>query len=52
MKILYLLDRFPVLSQTFILNEITKLIDLGHDITIISLNKPIDKKIHKKIRKG
>lgn len=49
MNILYILDTFPVLSQTFVLNEITGLIDLGHETQIISLNKPHEGKIHEKV---
>jgi len=51
MKILYILSTFPVLSQTFILNEITCLIDLGHEVKIVSLYKPKDKKVHEKVKK-
>ncbi|MBW2991629.1 glycosyltransferase [Candidatus Woesearchaeota archaeon] len=50
MKILYLLDVFPVISETFILNEITELIDLGHNINIVSLNKPEENKLHRKVK--
>ena len=50
MKILYLLSGFPALSETFILNEITGLIDLGHDIEIISLYNCEEDKIHDKVR--
>ncbi len=31
---------FPVVSETFILHQITGLLDLGHDVRIISLNRP------------
>ena len=50
MDILYILHTFPKLSETFILNEITELIDLGHNIGIISLNKPKEEKIHDKVK--
>ena len=39
MKIAYLLRKFPNLSQTFVLNQITGLIDRGHDVHIISRKK-------------
>ncbi|MBD3273440.1 glycosyltransferase, partial [Candidatus Dependentiae bacterium] len=42
---------FPELSQTFVLNEITFLTDLGHDISIASLWNLKRKTIHKKIKK-
>lgn len=37
MKILYVLKAFPVVSQTFILNEVKGLLERGHQIKIISL---------------
>ena len=38
MKIAFLVWRFPVLSEAFILNQITGLIDRGHDVYIHALN--------------
>ncbi|HEY9888180.1 MAG TPA: glycosyltransferase [Candidatus Obscuribacterales bacterium] len=38
MKIAFLVKDFPVLSQTFILNQITGLIDRGHSVTIFALH--------------
>ena len=40
MKIGYLLDRFPSITLTFVLNEITGLIDAGRSIELISLRRP------------
>jgi colanic acid/amylovoran biosynthesis glycosyltransferase len=34
MKILFAVDRFPKISETFILNQVTGLIDRGHDVSI------------------
>jgi colanic acid/amylovoran biosynthesis glycosyltransferase len=34
MNIAFFLNSFPILSQTFIINQITGLIDLGHDVDI------------------
>ena len=34
MRIAYLLDSFPSLSETFILNQITGLLDLGHEVDL------------------
>lgn len=34
MRIAFIVDRFPKISETFILNQITGLIDQGHDIDI------------------
>jgi len=39
-NLLYVLDTFPKISETFILNEICHLLNLGYEIKIISLNKP------------
>lgn len=36
MRIAVISSRFPVLSQTFVLNQITALIDAGHEVTIIA----------------
>jgi len=44
MKFAIFVDQFPVRSQTFVLNQVTGLIDLGVDVTILSLNS-CDKEI-------
>ena len=36
MRIAFLVDSFPCLSETFILNQVTGLIDLGHDVEIFA----------------
>ncbi|MBW4618783.1 MAG: glycosyltransferase [Cyanosarcina radialis HA8281-LM2] len=48
MKIAFLVWRFPVLSEAFILNQITGLIDRGHEVHIYPLNGKPDKptKLH------
>ena len=46
MKIIFLLQSFPCISETFILNQITGLIDLGCDIRIIAFSKSDDQKQH------
>ncbi len=38
MKVAFLVWRFPVLSEAFILNQITGLIDQGHEVYIYALN--------------
>lgn len=40
MKIAFLVWRFPVISEAFILNQITGLIDRGHEVYIHPLNGP------------
>lgn len=46
MKITFIVDRFPTLSETFILNQITSLLDLGHKVEIFSQYPTRDKKNH------
>lgn len=43
MQVAFFLDTFPTLSETFIRNQITGLIDLGHEVTIFCHPNP-DKK--------
>lgn len=51
MKIAFLVNRFPVLSQTFILNQLTGLIDRGHEVHIFS-NSPEDtSETHEDVKK-
>ena len=39
MKILFVVGQFPKLSETFILNQITGLIDQGHQVDILAENQ-------------
>lgn len=50
MKIAFIVGEFPNLSEIFILNQITGLISLGHDIEIISLQKSKKGKVHGSVR--
>jgi glycosyltransferase involved in cell wall biosynthesis len=50
MNILYLLNQFPVLSETFVSGEIISLIDLGHNINMVSLNRPKGSKVHDNVK--
>jgi len=45
MRIAFIINIFPRISQTFVLNQITGLLDLGHDIHIFAFNAQ-DQKIH------
>jgi len=36
MKIAFLVDKFPSISQTFVLNQIAGLVDLGHDVIVFA----------------
>jgi colanic acid/amylovoran biosynthesis glycosyltransferase len=42
MKLAIFVDNFPVASQTFVLNQVTGLIDLEVDVTVLSLNSNED----------
>ena len=49
MKILYILQTFPKLSETFILNQMTGLIDRGHDIEILAERVPLEEESHEDV---
>ena len=51
MKIAFLLQVFPCLSETFILNQITGLIDRGCDVTIFAFGQSNDSKQHPNVLK-
>lgn len=46
LKISFFVDRFPTLSETFILNQVSGLIDLGHDVRIFSRLPKQDQTCH------
>ncbi|AFZ29891.1 glycosyl transferase group 1 [Gloeocapsa sp. PCC 7428] len=47
MRILFIVGSFPALSETFILNQITGLIERGHEVDIYSLHRPKNtQKVH------
>jgi len=51
MKIAFIVTVFPALSETFILNQITGLMDLGHEVDIYSRYNPNECKVHDDIEK-
>ncbi|MDA2918274.1 glycosyltransferase [Desulfobacterota bacterium AH_259_B03_O07] len=51
MKIAFIVTYFPKLSHTFILNQITGLLDLGHDIKIFAELNPKESKVHSDVEK-
>ena len=51
MNIAFIVNEFPSLSQTFVLNQITGLIDRGHTVDIFAEVVGNDKKIHEDVRK-
>ncbi len=50
MKALYVVNKFPKLSESFVLNEIHELDNRGHDISVFSLNQPDERITHDEIR--
>lgn len=50
-KITYIVGIFPKLSETFVLNQITDLIDMGHDVEIISCSRPREQVVHESVER-
>lgn len=51
MKIAFIVTTFPALSQTFILNQITGLIDRGHEVDIFAEQADNTAKMHPDVQK-
>jgi colanic acid/amylovoran biosynthesis glycosyltransferase len=51
MKIAFIVSRFPILSETFILNQITGLLDMGHNVEIFADFSTNEKKVHSDVEK-
>lgn len=51
MKIAFIVSAFPTLSETFILNQITGLLDMGHDVEMFADFSTDEKKVHSDIEK-
>jgi colanic acid/amylovoran biosynthesis glycosyltransferase len=51
MNIAILVNEFPALSETFILNQITGLLDLGHNVEIFAKFNPNELKNHDDVNK-
>lgn len=49
MNILYYLDDYPKLSESFILNEIAELVDRGHNVAVFALNNPEEDVSHAEV---
>jgi colanic acid/amylovoran biosynthesis glycosyltransferase len=49
MRIAILVNRFPCLSQTFVLNQITGLIDRGHDVDIYTRQLTDEGSVHEDV---
>lgn len=51
MKIAFLVGEFPTVSQTFVLNQIVGLLDLGHDVQVFASKSGGSSKIHDNYKK-
>ena len=51
MRIAIVVDQFPVVSETFILNQITGLIDRGHDVDILAECREDTNVVHEDVGK-
>jgi len=51
MRIAFIVEAFPKLSETFILNQVTGLLDLGHDVEIFPSRNIDEVKTHPKVGK-
>jgi len=51
MKIICIVGQFPKLSETFILNQITGLLDQGQEVELLALRESKEKQVHNDIRK-
>jgi len=51
MKIAFIVGRFPKISESYILNQITGLLDLGHEVEIFAQSRPDEDKIHPDVEK-
>lgn len=51
MKLAFIVNSFPALSETFVLNQITGLVDRGHEVDIFAIGKRKDSKVHPDVTK-
>jgi len=51
MRIAFIVNNFPSLSETFVLNQITGLIDLGHEVDVYADSAKNQSKIHLDVEK-
>ncbi|MHB9131793.1 MAG: glycosyltransferase [Armatimonadota bacterium] len=49
MRILFVVEHFPSISETFVLNQITGLLDRGHEVEIYAIGKPDTTAIHPEV---
>src|ERR1700737_5539731 len=51
MRIAFIVGGFPLISETFILNQITGLMDLGHEVDIYARRSSPDRTVHPEVEK-
>ncbi|MBD3369492.1 glycosyltransferase [Candidatus Fermentibacteria bacterium] len=51
MRIAFIVSSFPAISETFILNQITCLVDMGHEVDIFAAAKGDNPKVHSDVEK-
>lgn len=51
MRVAFIVSHFPILSETFILNQITGLIERGHEVDIYADQPGADSKVHPVVEK-
>jgi colanic acid/amylovoran biosynthesis glycosyltransferase len=51
MKIAFIVNQFPALSETFILNQVTGLLDRGHEVDIYAYSPRHDPVVHTDVEK-
>ena len=50
MRVAFIVGGFPKLSETFVLDQVTGLIDLGHDVDIYARRRPGEAAMHPEVR--
>ena len=51
MRIAFIVGGFPLISETFILNQVTGLIDLGHEVDIFARRPSADRAVHPEVER-
>lgn len=51
MNIAFIVGKFPKISESYIINQITGLLDLGHEVEIFAQSRPAEDKIHPDVEK-
>ena len=49
MRIAFIVGSFPILSETWILNQVTGLLDAGHDVHIFARANPHERLVHRDV---